>query len=102
MLPWALVRRLPPLAVAWLALTGVAAMALTLPPGAPSSGAVAETSWLLRPDRVFDGTGERANDGWAVLVTGDEDRSRRPGVVVATCRRTRARSTCPARRCCRA
>jgi len=66
----ALVRRLPPLAVACFALTGVAALALTVPPGAPSSGAVAETAWLLRPERVFDGTSETAHDGWAVLVTG--------------------------------
>jgi imidazolonepropionase-like amidohydrolase len=35
-------------------------------PAAPA----AEASLLLRPARVFDGTGEQAHEGWVVLVTG--------------------------------
>ena len=39
---------------------------------APPPPAKAEPCLLLRPARVFDGTGEQAHDGWVVLVTGRE------------------------------
>ena len=67
----ALVRRLSPLAVASVALVvGATETALAGAPAAPGSGAAAETTWLLRPDRVFDGAGETPHAGWAVVVTG--------------------------------
>jgi imidazolonepropionase-like amidohydrolase len=44
--------------------------ATTSPAPAPTP-AVRSTSYLLRPDRVFDGTGPQAHEGWAVLVRGD-------------------------------
>lgn len=40
------------------------------PASRPSSQLPAE-SWLLRPQRVFDGTSEQPQPGWAVLVTGN-------------------------------
>jgi imidazolonepropionase-like amidohydrolase len=59
----------------WL-LRGSAALALlALPAGTrasvpPTPGTEAEASWLLRPQRVFDGTGEEAHEGWVVVVAG--------------------------------
>jgi len=43
-------------------------VAASLPAQAPADSA---RSYLLRPARVFDGTGDRARDGWVVLVRGD-------------------------------
>jgi imidazolonepropionase-like amidohydrolase len=37
---------------------------------APPTAPPPDPSVLLRPQRVFDGTGEQAHEGWAVLVTG--------------------------------
>jgi imidazolonepropionase-like amidohydrolase len=46
--------------------------------------ASAEPSVLLRPQRVFDGAGESAHEGWAVLVTGTKIAAVGPaGQVVA-------------------
>jgi imidazolonepropionase-like amidohydrolase len=39
-------------------------------------------SYLLRPARVFDGTGERAHQGWVVLVRGDRIASAGPAAQV--------------------
>ncbi len=39
------------------------------PPDSPVKPA-AEPTWLLRPQRVFDGASELAHEGWVVLVTG--------------------------------
>jgi imidazolonepropionase-like amidohydrolase len=41
------------------------------PASPPSSPQVPAASWLLRPQQVFDGTSERAQHGWVVLVTGN-------------------------------
>jgi imidazolonepropionase-like amidohydrolase len=38
---------------------------------AEGRGAAAERVLLLRPDRVFDGLGREAHDGWVVLVSGE-------------------------------
>ncbi len=48
---------------------GVAAVVLA--PSSPAAAQTADRSWLLRPDRVFDGVSEQPHDGWVVLVTGD-------------------------------
>lgn len=49
-----------------------AGLVLGLGAATANAGSVAaDTSLLLRPQRVFDGTGEQAHEGWAVLVTGN-------------------------------
>ncbi len=52
------------------------ALALAVPAAAALEKAkkpeAAAASVLLRPQRVFDGTGEAAHEGWAVLVTGNK------------------------------
>jgi imidazolonepropionase-like amidohydrolase len=40
--------------------------------GAATPGASAEASLVVRPERVFDATGEQAHEGWVVVVTGRE------------------------------
>jgi len=56
-----------PLAV--LAVLGWAEAALPAP---PTTAPAAEPSLLLRPARVFDGSGEEAHEGWVVSVTGQK------------------------------
>jgi imidazolonepropionase-like amidohydrolase len=52
-----------------LALVGASLVAIPARAGArPEESA----SWLLRPQRVFDATGETSHEGWVVLVTGRE------------------------------
>jgi imidazolonepropionase-like amidohydrolase len=53
-------------ALAVVLAASVATPALTAPPAAIPD----EPSVLLRPQRVFDGAGEQAHEGWTVLVTG--------------------------------
>jgi len=71
----------------WL-LRGSAALALlVLPAGTgaaapPPPGAEVETSWLLRPQRVFDGTSEEAHEGWVVVVAGRKIAAVGPAAVV--------------------
>jgi imidazolonepropionase-like amidohydrolase len=48
---------------------GVVAVALGAGATAGAAGQAAARAYLLRPDRVFDGT--TAHDGWVVLVRGD-------------------------------
>ncbi len=55
----------PAAPVATLPPTPLAITASAQVPSTPS------TAYLLRPDRVFDGTGSGAHDGWGVLVRGD-------------------------------
>jgi len=45
-----------------------AALSLLAATGAAGSAAASPERLLLLPDRVFDGLGERAHEGWAVLV----------------------------------
>jgi imidazolonepropionase-like amidohydrolase len=42
-----------------------------LPPRASTAPPVPTTTYLLHPDRVFDGVSDRAHEGWVVLVRGD-------------------------------
>jgi imidazolonepropionase-like amidohydrolase len=49
---------------------GFAASAATPALPAPPAAASGEPSVLLRPQRVFDGGGEQAHEGWTVLVEG--------------------------------
>jgi imidazolonepropionase-like amidohydrolase len=69
MLLLALVRRPLQFVVAAVALCGSASPVVAAPPGAASAGAAAETAWLLRPDRVFDGASEQVHEGWVVAVS---------------------------------
>jgi imidazolonepropionase-like amidohydrolase len=39
---------------------------------APQPSQATAASWLLRPQQVFDATGEQAHQGWVVLVTGNK------------------------------
>ncbi len=52
------------------------ALALAVPAAAALEKAkkpeAAAASVLLRPQRVFDGTGDATHEGWAVLVTGNK------------------------------
>ena len=58
--------------LAWRAafVLGLAASVVTPVLAAPPAAAPDEPSVLLRPQRVFDGAGEQAHEGWTVLVTG--------------------------------
>lgn len=60
-------RRIPPSA---LYTPAVAALGLALLLWAPA-GAQTATTYLLRPDRVFDGVNPLPHEGWVVLVTGE-------------------------------
>jgi imidazolonepropionase-like amidohydrolase len=51
------------------AVAALPSVAIGAPPDSPVKPA-AEPTWLLRPQRVFDGTSELAHEGWVVLVTG--------------------------------
>ena len=52
-----------------LAVAALPSVALGAPPDSSVKPA-AESTWLLRPQRVFDGASELAHEGWVVLVTG--------------------------------
>lgn len=61
-----------------------AGLVLGLGAATANAGSVAaDTSLLLRPQRVFDGTGEQAHEGWAVLVTGNRIAAVGPAASIA-------------------
>jgi beta-glucosidase len=68
-----------------------AGLVLGLGAATANAGSVAaDTSLLLRPQRVFDGTDEQAHEGWAVLVTGNRIAAVGPAASIAppACART--------------
>lgn len=56
-------------------------LAALLLPG-PATAQDRQTSYLLRPDRVFDGVTPEAHEGWVVLVSGDRIRAVGPAAEV--------------------
>ena len=53
-------------------LAGAALSSIDLRAQLPQPSQPPAASWLLRPQQVFDATGEQAHPGWVVLVTGNK------------------------------
>ena len=64
--------------VAWTALFAIDLRAQQAQPSRQPAA-----SWLLRPQQVFDATGEQAHPGWVVLVTGNRIAAVGPSSAVA-------------------
>ena len=52
-------------------LAGAASLSIDLRAQRAAARQAPAESWLLRPQQVFDATGEQAHPGWVVLVTGN-------------------------------
>jgi imidazolonepropionase-like amidohydrolase len=59
-------------AAALVLLAGAVSLSIDLRAQRAAAPPATAESWLLRPQQVFDATGEQAHPGWVVLVTGNK------------------------------